>query len=45
MLQRAPSVGRASVFRTLGNVVKEYPLTAGWSGDLNNEAQQLFWKS
>ena len=28
-----------------GNVVKEYPLTAGWSGDLNNEAQQLFWKS
>ena len=31
--------------KNLGNVVKEFPLTAGWSGDLNNEAQQLFWKS
>ena len=29
----------------LGNVVKQFPLTAGWSGDLNNEAQQLFWKN
>ena len=31
--------------KNLGNVVKEFPLTAGWSGDLNNEAQQLFWKN
>ena len=29
----------------LGNVVKQFPLSAGWSGDLNNEVQQLFWKS
>ena len=29
----------------LGNVVKQFPLSADWSGDLNNEVQQLFWKS
>ena len=25
----------------LGNVVKEYPLSAEWSGGLHNEVQQL----
>ncbi|MCY4483980.1 MAG: hypothetical protein OXC12_13975 [Spirochaetaceae bacterium] len=29
----------------LGNVVKEYPLSAEWSGGLHNEVQQLFWKN
>ena len=29
----------------LGNVVKEYPLSAEWAGGLHNEVQQLFWKS
>ena len=29
----------------LGNVVKEYPLSAEWAGGLHNEVQQLFWKN
>ena len=31
--------------KNLGNVVKQYPLSAEWAGGLHNEVQQLFWKS
>ena len=31
--------------QNLGNAVKQFPLSADGAGDLNNEAQQLFWKS